>query len=164
MLTSTRSVEAQLPITPAVPVAGPIKILSGTYGGNCKQPAGNKTPHIAQACTGKASCDYVVDYQVIGDPAYGCAKDYVAEYTCGSDPTVRRASASPEAGFKTTVSLSCGSTKSPGDSRPHEVGAVVRCARIPCPPERRRSGHRSRSSSAFGGAGISQIVGQSSRS
>jgi len=48
----------------------------------------------------ETSCTYT-------DPAFGCAKDYVAEWQCGSDPTVRQARAFPEAGFGKTIRLSC---------------------------------------------------------
>lgn len=89
-------------------VASGIQVVAGTYGRNCKQPRGNKTAHLAKECNGKASCDYVVSSQELGDPASGCSKDYVAEWRCGSDPTLRRAVVSPEAGYKKRVSLTCG--------------------------------------------------------
>jgi hypothetical protein len=37
----------------------------------------------------------------------GCAKGYVAEWRCGADPTVRKATGAPEAGFGTIVELRC---------------------------------------------------------
>jgi hypothetical protein len=85
----------------------PIEVVAGTYGANCGQPRGNKTSFLAEECDGETSCAYTVDYKVIGDPANGCAKDYIAEWQCGSDPTVRQATASPEAGHGKTVVLSC---------------------------------------------------------
>jgi hypothetical protein len=54
-----------------------------------------------------AAADYGVDYSVIGDPAVGCPKDYVAQWRCGGSPVVRRADAPPEAGFGAVVTLSC---------------------------------------------------------
>ena len=84
-----------------------IRVVAGTYGGNCNAPQGNKTEHLAAACNGRADCTYKVDYTVIGDPAVGCGKDYVAVWRCGGSREVRRAVASPEAGFGKTVELSC---------------------------------------------------------
>src|SRR5437879_1917742 len=80
-----------------------IEVVAGTYGGNCKAPDGNKTDDLRQACAGKQSCTYRVDVQLIGDPVYGCAKDYVAAWRCGPDPAVRKAAAPPEAGYGSTV-------------------------------------------------------------
>src|SRR5262245_43674606 len=91
------TVEAPPPAVPAGPAL--IQVVAGSYGANCKTPHGNKTDHLRQACDGRQSCSYRVDHTVIGDPAYGCAKDYVAEWRCGADAAVRKASAPPEAGF-----------------------------------------------------------------
>lgn len=70
------------------------------------RPGGNVTEHLAQQCNGQQSCTYIVNYQVIGDPVYGCAKDYVAEYTC-ADGQTRTARAEPEAGYERPVRLEC---------------------------------------------------------
>ena len=86
--------------------ASHVTVTSATYGGNCGAPSGNVTRHLAQACNGKAHCDYVIDYQIIGDPKVMCSKDYVARWRCG-DGRSRSASVSPEAGFKRSVSLGC---------------------------------------------------------
>jgi hypothetical protein len=83
-----------------------VTVTSATYGGNCGAPSGNVTRHLAQACNGKARCDYVIDYQIIGDPKVMCSKDYVAKWRCG-DGRTRNASVPPEAGFKKSVSLGC---------------------------------------------------------
>ena len=84
-----------------------IRVVGGTYGGNCNAAHGNKTEHLAAACNGRADCAYKVDYTVIGDLAVGCRKDYVAEWRCGGSREVHRAVANPEAGFGKTVELSC---------------------------------------------------------
>ena len=84
-----------------------IHVVAGSYGQNCGAAHGNTTPHLQQTCEGQPSCAYRVDYKVIGDPAYGCQKDYVAEWSCGQDATVYRATAAPEAGFGSTVDLRC---------------------------------------------------------
>ncbi|HEY7376297.1 MAG TPA: hypothetical protein VIF57_29310 [Polyangia bacterium] len=84
-----------------------IHILAGSYGQNCRAVHGNTTAQLAQNCEGQPSCAYRIDYTVIGDPAFGCAKDYVAEWRCGDDPTVLRAAAAPEAGFGSIIQLRC---------------------------------------------------------
>ncbi len=84
-----------------------IQVVAGTYGRNCGTSHGNKTEHLARACNGKSRCEYTINYQVIGDPAVGCAKDYVAEWHCGDASPVHRTSASPEAGFGKKIVLSC---------------------------------------------------------
>jgi hypothetical protein len=83
-----------------------IAVTSATYGGNCGAPRGNVTQHLAQACNGKSDCDYVIDWQVIGDPKRFCGKTYVAEWRCG-DGAVRSASVPPEAGYQKSISLRC---------------------------------------------------------
>ena len=83
-----------------------IRVRSGTYGGNCGAPRGNVTEHLAQQCDGQQRCTYVVDHTVIGDPVFGCPKDYVAEYTC-ADGQIRTARAEPEAGYQGLVTLEC---------------------------------------------------------
>ena len=84
-----------------------ISVVAGTYGGNCGAPHGNVTGALASACNTLGRCDYIVDYTILGDPAPGCAKDYVAEWTCNGQSLVQRATASPEAGFRKTVTLVC---------------------------------------------------------
>ncbi|MBY6200038.1 hypothetical protein KUV65_01565 [Maritalea mobilis] len=85
---------------------GRINVLSATYGANCGVPQGNVTGHIAGQCNGQATCDYRVDYTVIGDPAVGCAKEYDVVYDCG-DGISRAAHADAEAGYGSVVRLQC---------------------------------------------------------
>ena len=84
-----------------------IVVVSGTYGSNCGASYGNKTAYLSKVCNNRSHCEYTIDYQVIGDPVVGCGKDYIAEWRCGSDSTVHRTSAPPEAGFRKKVTLSC---------------------------------------------------------
>lgn len=86
--------------------AGTISVTTATYGANCGVPAGNSTQAIAAVCNGQAICNYTVDYTVLGDPASGCAKDFIVEYSC-SDGVALTATADPEAGFGSVVTLSC---------------------------------------------------------
>ena len=89
------------------PAAGGIRVLAGTYGANCGQARGNKTAHLATACNGRDTCEYVVNHQVIGDPAVGCAKNYTAEWQCTGASRNLQASAAPEAGYGSKIMLSC---------------------------------------------------------
>jgi hypothetical protein len=86
---------------------GHIKVIAATYGRNCGVPYGNATHHLAEICDGRAICEYVIDYRVIGDPAGGCAKDYFAEWQCGRDPERGTMSVSAEAGAGTRIVLRC---------------------------------------------------------
>ncbi len=85
---------------------GAINVVAGSYGLNCGTPHGNKTEHLARQCNGKNRCDYTVNYQVIGDPAVGCGKEYVAEWHCG-DGEVKSVKAGAEAGYGAVMKLSC---------------------------------------------------------
>lgn len=87
-----------------------IQIESATYGGNCGVAKGNVTGHIAKQCNGKSDCRYTVDYEIIGDPAYGCAKTYTVTYRCGKNSQLFKKSLSAEAGWgDKSVVLECSS-------------------------------------------------------
>ena len=99
---------AEPPPAAAPPTTPPIiQVVAGTYGANCKAPQGNKTEHLQKACDGRPACSYKVEHTVIGDPVFGCAKDYVAEWRCSPDAPVRKATAAPEAGDGKVVELRC---------------------------------------------------------
>jgi hypothetical protein len=87
--------------------ADTITVVSGTYGANCRAPTGNKTSFLAKACNGKTTCSYKVEVTILGDPAYGCAKTYVAQWRCGSSTALHSASAPAEAGYGSVVTLTC---------------------------------------------------------
>jgi hypothetical protein len=96
--------------TPAPPpsaAGGAISIMGATYGLNCGAARGNVTPQLAQSCNGQSVCTYSINYKILGDPAYGCRKDYTAEWTCGANPRVYRASVRAEAGMGSTVEIRC---------------------------------------------------------
>ena len=84
-----------------------IQVISGSYGSNCRAAWGNATWSLAPACNAQTACSYLVSYRVLGDPAPNCAKDFWAQWTCGSDPTSHWAYASPEAGYGSLVTLLC---------------------------------------------------------
>jgi len=83
-----------------------IRIMSATYGASCGIAGGNATRHVAAQCDGRKSCSYKVSYKVLGDPAYGCKKDFFVSYYCGRNgPFQGRAAA--EAGYGSVVPLAC---------------------------------------------------------
>lgn len=88
-----------------------IQIVSGSYGLNCGASYGNVTDHLVAACNGKCKCQYTIDYQVIGDPAVGCRKNYVAEWKCGENSKQYSVKASPEAGYRKTITIECDECK-----------------------------------------------------
>jgi hypothetical protein len=95
--------------TPVIvaPHARGIEVVAGTYGQNCGASHGNVTADLASKCNGLQECDYRVDWQVIGDPAVGCGKEYAAEWRCGDSETTHEASAPGEAGYGSVVILKC---------------------------------------------------------
>lgn len=90
-----------------LPLRGQIQVLAGTYGGNVGAPYGNVTDQLATQCDGLLTCNYTVSYLILGDPAPGKKKDYTAKWQCVGDGTARTATAPPEAGLGSVVSLSC---------------------------------------------------------
>jgi len=106
--TPANRVEAPAAKTQLAQFGGRFRILvvSATYGGNCGAPPGNVTEALADACNGRRVCEYVVRYQILGDPVPGCGKDFVVRWHCG-DGRPRRTGAPPEAGFGAAVVLSC---------------------------------------------------------
>ncbi len=118
-----------------------IHVVAGSYGPNCRAPRGNVTAHLAEKCDGRPECAYRIHHWLIGDPVYGCAKSYIAEWTCGAESEVRRAVAEPEAGYGGGVYLSCDPTAPPkrlapegpraahGPIQVHSAAYGQRCAR-----------------------------------
>jgi hypothetical protein len=84
-----------------------IRVISGSYGQNCGARYENATDHLATVCDGKNVCEYVIDSNVIGDPAPGCLKNYIAEWQCGEDGPRVSVTVSPEAGSGKRALLRC---------------------------------------------------------
>lgn len=87
--------------------AGSIRVLSGTYGLNCGAVYGNQTTVLSNYCNEQFTCNYLIDYLIIGDPAPNCSKDYSAKWQCGDKPEIFSSYVEPEAGFKKTITLTC---------------------------------------------------------
>lgn len=113
-------------VVSAAAEGGSINVTAGTYGANCGQGHGNMTGHLASSCNGKAECSYTIDYHVIGDPADGCAKDYVAEWTCG-DGVPRSVKVDAEAGRGSAIYLQCTGTGITTPPDEHILQAEVVC-------------------------------------
>lgn len=86
--------------------ADEIAVRSATYGANCSAQAGNATDELQSACGGKASCDYDVDVNKLGDPADGCEKDFTVEYVCSTNSAAKTTKVPNEANGN-TARLSC---------------------------------------------------------
>lgn len=84
-----------------------IDVISASYGQNCGVKRGNVTHYISSACNGKTSCTYHIDHTKIGDPAFGCAKNFVVDYRCGNERL--QSAISPEASGK-NIDLECRET------------------------------------------------------
>jgi hypothetical protein len=86
---------------------GTIEVASATYGGNCRGVSlGNVTRFVEAECNGRQACNYRLDVTVVGDPAAGCAKEFVAEYRCGPEKQPRTSRVSAEAAGS-IAQLSC---------------------------------------------------------
>jgi hypothetical protein len=96
-------------LTPQDPNASVIHVVDATYGLACKDfvppsghanlvKVGNVTAALTSTCDkAKTTCLFAVDAVQVGDPATACAKDFIANWRCGSDQTVHRLYLPPEA-------------------------------------------------------------------
>jgi hypothetical protein len=105
--------------------SGVIDVISATYGWNCREfkplkgrantvGINNARAHIAGQCNGKKKCQYTIYYKNIGDPAYGCEKDYEVDYRCSPNTETYDIFVEAEAGWgpeiksrTKTITLSC---------------------------------------------------------
>ncbi len=79
-----------------------ISVSSATYGAHLTQVfnpckpviSGNATSLVKSKCDGQKSCLFTVDDATFpgGDPAFGCAKDFIAQFGCSGDQIVRTVS------------------------------------------------------------------------
>jgi hypothetical protein len=105
-------------LTPPDPSASVIHVVDATYGLACKDFAppsgkpnlvkvGNFTAALTSACdNAKTTCLFAVDAVQLGDPANGCAKDFIANWRCGNDPKVHQSYLPAEASGRSAL-LSC---------------------------------------------------------
>ncbi len=59
-----------------------LQILSASFGANCGVMQGNATNDVFNSCRDPNYCSYQVSLQRLGDPAYGCRKDFRVQYSC----------------------------------------------------------------------------------
>ena len=100
------------------PNASVIHVVDASYGLACRnfvppsgQPnlvkVGNATALLTSGCDkARTTCMFTVDAKEIRDPATGCAKDFIANWRCGSDQKVHRFYLTPEASGRSAL-LSC---------------------------------------------------------
>jgi peptidoglycan/LPS O-acetylase OafA/YrhL len=112
------------PTATSAAVASGVRVLSATYGENCNAQAGNATKALSTRCNGRDGCDYIVDVNVLGDPAPRCAKNFTVEYECAPDHTQLTKHLPAEAGLKSRLRLSC----------PPELAANTETATTSAPP------------------------------
>lgn len=77
-----------------------IYVQVATYGANCRAAYGNATNSARYECNGRTDCAYQVSVNKLGDPAYGCAKDFQLQYVC-PDGQVKVSNLPAEANGKT---------------------------------------------------------------
>jgi hypothetical protein len=84
-----------------------IRLVEATYGLNCGAKAGNMTASVVQVCgSTTGTCSFLIDAAKIGDPAPGCAKDFIAKWTCGTGRKKRERRLRPEASGQ-ILSMQC---------------------------------------------------------
>ena len=83
---------------------GAIQVMNAFYGANCGAQY-NVGWSVQSICNGHQGCSYHVDANMIGDPAFGCRKDFRVDYSCG-DGQMRQAYLMGEASGQ-TLALSC---------------------------------------------------------
>jgi len=105
-------------LTPQDPTASVIHVVDATYGQTCQNfvpssgranlaKVGNRTAALTKACDkAETICLFAVDVVQLGDPAPGCGKDFIANWRCGSDPTVHQFYLTAEANGRSAL-LSC---------------------------------------------------------
>ncbi|HKB60499.1 MAG TPA: hypothetical protein VKC56_10700 [Gallionellaceae bacterium] len=84
-----------------------LRIVAGTYGRACNGKQGNATLPLTKACDGKAACDYAVEPVDLGAGQENCAKDFVAEWKCGTGNTVYSATLPANAAKGEKLHLAC---------------------------------------------------------
>ena len=92
--------------------AAGINVLTAWYGQSCNTQHGNVSAHVKSRCDGKTSCGYTVDANALGDPAPGCAKNFVVLYACQGQAELHLAQLAAESHGR-AINLSC-EPKRPG--------------------------------------------------
>jgi hypothetical protein len=105
-------------LTPPDPNASVIHVVDATYGLACRDfvppsgkpnlvKVGNVKALLVGACdNAKTTCTFTVDAVQMGDPADGCAKDFIANWRCGNDQNVHKFYLTAEASGRSAL-LNC---------------------------------------------------------
>ena len=115
VMANEMAMDAQPEFMPPGGGRGGMHILSATYGANCGAHWGNATNSVAWECNGSRACNYYVSVSKLGDPAYGCGKDFRIRYQCPNG-NVKDNYLPPEANTKTAY-LQCGGGGGGGGGR-----------------------------------------------
>src|SRR5580698_1883647 len=98
-----------------------IHVKVATYGNNCRSfrsatrltnrvETGNATRAVSMSCDGANTiCPVAVDEVRLGDPAFGCAKDFMVTWTCGSNLSPQVIYVAPDAS-RQIVWIGCSAT------------------------------------------------------
>jgi hypothetical protein len=81
-------------------------MILATYGYNCGATPGNALASVKKNCEGNLNCEYKVDASQLGDPAPGCAKNFIVNYKCFEGARERRVVVDAEASGS-VASLTC---------------------------------------------------------
>jgi hypothetical protein len=84
-----------------------VKVLTGTYGGNCGAKPGNVTTQVARSCDGQIQCEFTIDPSVLEDAPPKCAKNFSAEWICGAGGAVYTMSLPAGAKPNDSLRLAC---------------------------------------------------------
>lgn len=84
-----------------------IKVVTGTYGGNCGTKLGNATAQVARVCDGLALCGFNITPALLEDPSPNCAKNFSVEWICGAGGAVYMVSLPANASPGGLVRLAC---------------------------------------------------------
>jgi hypothetical protein len=91
---------------PSAPVDANIFVILATYGYNCGATPGNAMNSVVKRCSRNLNCEYTVDQSELGDPAPGCAKNFIVNYKCFQGARERRVVVDAEASGS-VASLTC---------------------------------------------------------
>ena len=95
-----------------------VNVIEATFGGTtvpifnaCPVIApGNVTAAVHAACQGLKTCEFTVDLDILGDPAFGCWKSFEVIYQCAQNSNATRREwidADPNGADNQSVTLTC---------------------------------------------------------
>lgn len=76
----------------AAPAPGRIDIVQSGFGENCGVAKNFSLQWVRSACASKRHCNFAVDWDLIGNPAPQCSKEFYIDWTCTPGGEVHRVS------------------------------------------------------------------------